>query len=139
MKQETFGPILAVMKVKDEEEAIRLANDSSYGLNGNVWTGDTEKGFGIAERIETGGVCINDMAITYGLPEAPFGGVKQSGVGQVNGQTGIRSYCHAQPISADRKGRGKIQGGYPYTRKGEDGMQKFIRIFFGTRLARWLS
>jgi acyl-CoA reductase-like NAD-dependent aldehyde dehydrogenase len=139
MTRETFGPVLALMKVKDEEEAIRLANDSDYGLNGNVWTGDTEKGFAIAARLDTGGACVNDMAITYGIPEAPFGGVKASGVGQVNGRSGIRAYCHAQPISADRRGRGRIQGGYPYTRKGEEGMQKFIRFYFGTRLARWLS
>jgi acyl-CoA reductase-like NAD-dependent aldehyde dehydrogenase len=139
MTRETFGPILALMKVKDEEEAIRLANDSDYGLNGNVWTGDTQKGFAIAARLDTGGACVNDMAITYGIPEAPFGGVKASGVGQVNGCSGIRAYCHAQPISADRRGRGRIQGGYPYTRKGEEGMQKFIRLYFGTRLARWLS
>lgn len=139
MRSETFGPILALMKVKDEEEALRLANDSDYGLNGNVWTRDTQKGFALAARIDTGGACVNDMAITYGIPEAPFGGVKSSGVGQVNGCSGIRSYCHAQPITADRRGRGKIQGGYPYTRKGEEGMQKFIRFLFGTRLGRWLA
>src|SRR4030095_9781670 len=88
MTQETFGPIVSIMRVSDEEEAIQLANDSRYGLNGNVWTRDKEKGFSIAERMETGGVCINDMALTYGVPEAPFGGVKESGVGQVNGQAG---------------------------------------------------
>ena len=89
--------------------------------------------------MQTGGVCINDMAITYGLHDAPFGGVKASGVGQVNGAAGMRGYCHLLPISADRKGKGPIQGGYPYTRKAEDGMQKFIKIYFGTRLARWLA
>ena len=78
MRQETFGPIVSIMRVSDEEEAIQLANDSRYGLNGNVWTRDKEKGFRIAERMETGGVCINDMALTYGVPEAPFGGVKES-------------------------------------------------------------
>ena len=139
MTKETFGPIVALQKVQSEEEALRLANDSEYGLNGNVWTLDAEKGFRLAERIDTGGVCVNDMAITYGIPEAPFGGVKASGVGQVNGRSGIRGYCHEHPIIADKKGRGDIQGGYPYTRKGEDGMQKFIKIFFGTRLARWLA
>jgi acyl-CoA reductase-like NAD-dependent aldehyde dehydrogenase len=140
MRKETFGPVISIMKVKDEEEAIRLANDSEYGLTGNVWTTDTEKGFRLAARIETGGVCVNDMALTYGIPEAPFGGRKASGIGQVNGEVGLRGYCHAQPIIADRRGRGKIQGGYPYTRKGEDGMQKFIRFLWGkTPLGRWLS
>ncbi len=139
MTKETFGPIVAIEKVRDEEEAIRLANQSDYGLNGTVWTADTDKGIEIARRIHTGGVCVNDMTITYGIPEAPFGGRKSSGVGQVNGPEGLRGYCHAQPITADKKGRGKIQGGYPYSRKNEDGMQKFIKILFGTRLRRWLS
>ena len=139
MRKETFGPIVSIMKVRDEEEAIALANDSEYGLNGNVWTQDRARGERIAERMETGGVCVNDMALTYGLHDAPFGGVKASGLGQVNGPTGIRGYCHLLPISADKKGKGPIQGGYPYTRKAEDGMQKFIRIYFGTRLARWLT
>jgi len=139
MTKETFGPILAIMKVRDEEEAIALANDSQYGLNGNVWTKDQEKGMRIAERIRTGGVCINDMAITYGVPEAPFGGVKESGVGRVNGEVGIKGYCHAKPITSDRRGKGKIQGGYPYTRKGEDDMQKFIKLLWGTRIGRWLA
>lgn len=139
MRKETFGPVVAIQKVRDEEEALRLANDSEYGLNGNVWTTDAEKGQRLAERMETGGVCVNDIAITYGIPEAPFGGVKASGVGQVNGAQGLRGYCHVHPILADRKGRGPIQGGYPYTRKGEDGMQKFIRILWGTRLGRWLA
>ncbi len=139
MRKETFGPIVAIQKVKSEDEAIRLANDSEYGLNGNVWTADTEKGMRIAQRIETGGVCVNDMAITYGVPEAPFGGVKTSGVGAVNGAQGLRGYCHAQPILADRKGKGPIQGAYPYTRRAEDGMQRFIKLLFGTRIGRWLA
>jgi succinate-semialdehyde dehydrogenase/glutarate-semialdehyde dehydrogenase len=90
--------------------------------------------------METGGVCVNDMAMTYGVPEAPFGGVKSSGVGSVNGKSGIRGYCHAHPILADRKGKGAIQGGYPYTRKAEDGTQAFIRLLWQkTPLGRWLA
>jgi acyl-CoA reductase-like NAD-dependent aldehyde dehydrogenase len=139
MQKETFGPIVAIQKVGSEDEALRLANDSRYGLNGNVWTADPEKGQRLAERMATGGVCVNDMAITYGIPEAPFGGVKESGVGQVNGAQGIRGYCHVHPILTDRKGKGPIQGGYPYTRKTEDGMQKFIRFLWGTPLGRWLA
>jgi succinate-semialdehyde dehydrogenase/glutarate-semialdehyde dehydrogenase len=139
MTQETFGPVVAIQRVKSEDEALALANDSEYGLNGNVWTTDIAKGERIAARIETGGVCVNDMAMTYGVPEAPFGGVKASGIGAVNGAQGLRNYCHAQPILADRKGRGPLQGGYPYTRKAEDGMQKFIRVLFGTKLGRWFA
>jgi succinate-semialdehyde dehydrogenase/glutarate-semialdehyde dehydrogenase len=139
MTQETFGPVVAIMKVADEDEALRLANDSRYGLNGNVWTRDKEKGFRIAERMETGGVCINDMALTYGVPEAPFGGVKESGVGQVNGMLGLRGYCHLHPMIVDRFGGKAIQGGYPYTAKNLEGMKKFAKFLWGTPLGRWLS
>ncbi|MGH0029508.1 MAG: aldehyde dehydrogenase family protein [Myxococcota bacterium] len=139
MTKETFGPVVSIMRVSDEAEALRLANDSPYGLNGNVWTKDKAKGFRIAERMETGGVCINDMALTYGVPEAPFGGVKESGVGQVNGETGIRGYTHPHPMIVDRFGGKEVQGGYPYTAKNLDGMKKFAKLLFGSPLGRWLS
>jgi acyl-CoA reductase-like NAD-dependent aldehyde dehydrogenase len=132
MSEETFGPILAIKKVRDEAEALRLANASDYGLDGNVWTRDLAKGARIAEEMETGGVCVNDMAVTYGIPEAPFGGVKSSGIGQVNGETGLRGYTHPHPIIIGKKG----QANYPYTRKSEEGMQKFIKLLFGTKIGR---
>jgi succinate-semialdehyde dehydrogenase/glutarate-semialdehyde dehydrogenase len=139
MRKETFGPIVSIMRVHDEEEALQLANDSPYGLNGNVWTKDKAKGFRIAERMETGGVCINDMALTYGVPEAPFGGVKDSGVGQVNGPKGLRGYCHEHPMLVDRFGGKKVQGGYPYSLEELEGMKKFAKLLFGTRLGRRLG
>jgi len=139
MREETFGPVLAIMRVDDEEEALRLANDSRYGLSGNVWTRDKARGFALAERIETGGVCINDMTLTYGVPEAPFGGVKDSGVGQVNGRDGLRGYCHVHPMLVDRFGGKQVQGGYPYTAEGLAGMKKFAKFLWGSRLGRLLS
>lgn len=140
MKHETFGPIVAIQRVADEAEAIRLANDSSYGLNGNVWTRDKEKGFEIAQQMETGGVCVNDMAVTYGVPEAPFGGRKSSGVGQVNGKKGLRGYTHELPVVIDRSSKNAYRGGYPYTRKAEDRMLKFAKFVFGNAtLRRWLG
>jgi succinate-semialdehyde dehydrogenase/glutarate-semialdehyde dehydrogenase len=139
MVHETFGPVVSIMKVPDEEEALRRANESDYGLNGNVWTRDKEKGFAIASRMETGAACVNDMAMTYGAPEAPFGGRKSSGVGQVNGEVGVRGYCHAMPIIIERFGGKELAAGYPYSHKKVEGMQKFMKFFFGTPLARWLS
>ena len=138
MRKETFGPIVAIQKVASDEEAISLANDSEYGLSGNVWTTDKEKGGRIAERMETGSVSVNDMAMTYGIAEAPFGGVKSSGVGQVNGKLGIRNYCHIHPIITDRKTSGKLQGGYPYTEASADQLRKAVRLMFGNKLLRKL-
>lgn len=139
MREETFGPVLCVQKVRDVEEAIRLANDSEYGLNGNVWTKDKQKGFDIASRIETGAACVNDMAMTYGATEAPFGGVKNSGVGQVNGETGLRGYCHAMPIITDRFGGKELQSGYPYSDTKIEQLKKVMNILWRGRLGRWLS
>ncbi|HEB90837.1 MAG TPA: aldehyde dehydrogenase family protein [Deltaproteobacteria bacterium] len=134
MCHETFGPIVAIQKVRDEEEAIELANDSDYGLSGNVWTTDLAKGEAIAARMKTGSVSVNDIAVTYGIPEAPFGGLKSSGVGQVNGEVGIRGYCHLHPIVIDTAK--KAQGGYPYSRKSAEGLQKLVRRVFGNRFLR---
>jgi len=139
MREETFGPILCIQKVRDEEDAIRLANDSRYGLSGSVWTRDKSRGCEIAGRLQTGSVCVNDPALTYGVPEAPFGGLKESGIGQVNGARGIRAYCHEFPVLVDRFGGRRIPGGYPYRMKAVEGMKRFLKLYFGTPLARWLS
>jgi succinate-semialdehyde dehydrogenase/glutarate-semialdehyde dehydrogenase len=138
MREETFGPVLPIMRVHDEEEAIRLANDSSYGLSGTVWTRNKHKGLEIAQRIDSGSVCVNDISVTYGAQEAPFGGLKQSGIGHVNGD-GPRGYCHAQPIIVDRFGGRQVASTYPYSFKKDVGMQKTIRFLWGTSLGRWLS
>jgi succinate-semialdehyde dehydrogenase/glutarate-semialdehyde dehydrogenase len=136
MCRETFGPIVAIQKVRDEEEALELANDSAYGLSGNVWTQDLEKGARIGARMVTGSVSVNDIAVTYGIPEAPFGGVKESGVGQVNGEVGIRGYCHVHPVIVDTTK--KAQGGYPYTEESAAGLRKMVRTVFGNKLLRKL-
>ena len=139
MRQETFGPVLPIMRVANEEEAIELANDSAYGLGGSVWTRDNRKGIKIAERMESGSVCVNDMTMTYGIQEAPFGGRKESGIGQVNGETGLKGYCHAEPILVDRRGGKMSVSRYPYRAKSDAGLKKFMKILWGTGLGRWLS
>jgi succinate-semialdehyde dehydrogenase/glutarate-semialdehyde dehydrogenase len=126
------------MSVADDEEAIRLANDTRYGLGASVFSRDPHRANEIAKRICSGSVCINDMSMTYGALEAPFGGRKDSGIGQVNGETGLKSYCYAQPILQNRFARGGA-GGYPYSRKRDEGMQRFMRLLWGTPIGRWLS
>jgi succinate-semialdehyde dehydrogenase/glutarate-semialdehyde dehydrogenase len=139
MREETFGPVLPIMRVRDEEEAVRRANDTRFGLHGNVWTRDKRKGCEIATRLETGGVCVNEVPITYGAQEAPFGGRKDSGLGQMNSEIGLRNNCHALPIIVNRFGGKKVHRGYPYRRKSEDGLQRLIGIVWGSRLGRWLG
>ncbi len=136
MREETFGPIVSVMRVRDEEEAIALANDSEYGLSGSVWTKDVRKGIEIAKRLETGSVVINDASMAYGAPEAPFGGMKNSGVGQVNGLHALRSYTHQQPILIDRWAQKTERHWYPHTPKTVEEIDGMIRYIYGTALKK---
>lgn len=101
--EETFGPTLPVVKVADEEEAVRLANDSRYGLSATVWTGDTARGERIARRLECGAVNINDALTNVFCPTLPMGGWKDSGMGyRSGGANGLIKFCRQQAITAPR-------------------------------------
>jgi acyl-CoA reductase-like NAD-dependent aldehyde dehydrogenase len=103
MTEETFGPTLPVIKVADENEAIRLANDSDYGLSATVWTGDPRRGERIARRLEVGAVNVNDALSNVFCPGVPMGGWKQSGVGyRAGGPNGLLKFCRQQAITAPR-------------------------------------
>ena len=130
MREETFGPILPIVRVRDEEEAIKLANDTEFGLSATVWSRSNRRSCKIAERIHAGSVCINDQSITYGAPEAPFGGRKESGIGQVNGDIGLRGFCYAQPILIDRFGGRMAIQGFPYSFKKDKLFQRLISLLW---------
>ncbi len=101
--EETFGPTLPVVKVADEEEAIRLANDSQYGLSASVWTGDVERGERVARRLECGAVNVNDALTNVFCPSLPMGGWKESGIGyRSGGASGLIKFCRQQAITAPR-------------------------------------
>ncbi|MBF6172062.1 aldehyde dehydrogenase family protein [Nocardia blacklockiae] len=136
MTEETFGPVVAITRVRDEEEAIRLANDCRYGLSGSVFTKDAAKARRIAARLTTGSVVHNDASVIYGVAEAPFGGRKESGVGQVNGPDALRGFTHAQPVLIDRWQSKKESVWYPYTEKTKRNLEAVVRYGFGTRLGR---
>lgn len=139
MRDETFGPVLPIMVVKDENEAIAMANDSHFGLSGTLWTKDKAKGLAIAKQLETGSVCVNETAMTYGAHNAPFGGMKQSGVGYVHGEKSIRQFTQPVPVIIDRLGLKTEQNWYPLTREKGEGMQKFMNTLFGNKVLRWFA
>lgn len=136
MKEETFGPVAAIMRVRNEEEAIRRANESSYGLGGSVFTKDANKARRIATRLTTGSVMHNDATVIYGVAEAPFGGRKDSGLGQINGVDSLRGFTHAQPLLLNRWAQKKESLWYPYTDKDVRNLDSMVRFAFGNRILR---
>jgi succinate-semialdehyde dehydrogenase/glutarate-semialdehyde dehydrogenase len=132
MTDEIFGPIVPFMKVRDEEEAIALANDSHLGLNAYVFTRDRDKGCRIAERVVAGSVVVNDVLANHAMPETPFGGVKQSGIGRVHGEDALRDMCDVRHVNVDRIGTGERELiWYPYTPEGLKWLMKGARALFG--------
>jgi len=102
MTEETFGPVLPIMKVDSVDEAVRLANDSPYGLNSSVWTEDPDLGEQVANRLQAGNVCINDCIVSYAVTGLPFGGVKSSGMGRVHGAEGLREMSNVKSVLGRR-------------------------------------
>ncbi|WP_161890780.1 NAD-dependent succinate-semialdehyde dehydrogenase [Pontibacter russatus] len=95
-EEELFGPVAAVMVVKDEAEAVKVANDSRFGLGGSVWTQDKERGLRVARQVETGAMFVNELV--HSSPEMPFGGIKKSGYGRELSYLGIREFVNQKSI-----------------------------------------
>jgi acyl-CoA reductase-like NAD-dependent aldehyde dehydrogenase len=117
MKDETFGPIIPIMKVKDAEEALRLANDSRYALSASIFSRAEFERLRIAERLEASAVCINDSLVNFIIPDTPMGGSKDSGFGYRHGAEGIRKYCNRKTIVSDRFGLKEEFPWYPASAK----------------------
>ena len=97
-QEEVFGPVVAVISYKDEADAIRIANDSRYGLAGSVYTSDVERGFAIARKVRTGTFSVNSFSADF---NSPFGGFKESGIGREHGVAGLEGYLIPKSISVD--------------------------------------
>ncbi|MEO7660178.1 MAG: aldehyde dehydrogenase family protein [Pyrinomonadaceae bacterium] len=98
MQEETFGPTLPIATFSTEAEAIRLANDSEFGLTASVWTRDLARGKRVARQIEAGSVCVNEVLYTHGIGQTPWGGFKNSGRGRTHGRDGLMELVQAQHI-----------------------------------------
>ena len=102
MREETFGPVLPVMPFDTDDEAIRLANDSDYGLAASIWTRDRARGEALARHIQVGTVMVNDAVACFGISEAPHGGVKASGMGRTHGRFGLEEMVRIKHVDSDR-------------------------------------
>lgn len=127
VRDETFGPILPIVRVADADEAVRLTNASSLGLSGAVWSANPQAAAALARRLVTGSVCINDVLINYFFVSAPLGGAKRAGLGFRHGAEALRQFCYPQSIVEDRPGLGCLAGwlrkqmGFPYR-------ERFLRV-----------
>lgn len=129
MRDETFGPTLPIATFKTEEEAIRLANDSEFGLTASVWTKDHAKGRRVAEQIEAGSVCVNEVLYTHGIGQTPWGGFKNSGRGRTHGVEGLMELVQPQHIHVNRIALLPDAWWMPYSTTAVETFRKFATHF----------
>ena len=138
LREESFGPVLSIVVVKDMDEAIALANDSDYGLAASVWSADLRQARRWAEQLEVGGVVINDCLVHFAIPALPFGGVKQSGFGRSQGQQGLLEFCAAATITTHQFGPTSEVHWFPYRDRWR-WMARFTRWLHRSGWARFWS
>jgi acyl-CoA reductase-like NAD-dependent aldehyde dehydrogenase len=131
MRDETFGPVIGVMKVSDTDEAVRLANDTTYGLGASVFAEGAADGERIARRLEAGTVAVNDLFLTnYSVLGLPMGGWKSSGIGYRHGAVGIRKFCRTESITVPRFRQPKREFlWFPYSARKRGAVRRLYRLF----------
>jgi acyl-CoA reductase-like NAD-dependent aldehyde dehydrogenase len=128
--EEIFGPVVTVQPFDDEDEAVRLANDTLYGLGASVWSRDTARARAVGARIEAGMVWTNDVAYSYGGGPAPWGGRKESGYGRTHSKHGLYECSSVKLVDADR-GRIPVPWWYPYSPRAVDGFKGVLEVLHG--------
>jgi acyl-CoA reductase-like NAD-dependent aldehyde dehydrogenase len=140
MREETFGPVVGVMRVYDMDEAIRLANDSDLGLTASVWSRNRRKARELAGQIRAGVVTVNDHLMSHGLPATPWGGFKQSGLGRTHGAIGFAEMTQPQCIVDDILPRVKRDlWWYPHGPAVHAGIKGILDALYARRLSKRLA
>jgi succinate-semialdehyde dehydrogenase/glutarate-semialdehyde dehydrogenase len=139
MREETFGPVLPVVPFDSDEEAVRLANDSEFGLAASVWTRNRARGEAIATRLQAGTVMVNDVISCYGISEAPHGGVKASGLGRTHGRFGLEEMVSVKYVNSDLLPRMRKVWWYGYGADFIHQMEGFVDFLFSRRWGSRLS
>lgn len=114
LREETFGPVLPMVRVRDDDDAASRANDSPYGLSASVWSGNRRRALALAARLDTGSVVVNDSVIVAGMSDVPHGGVKASGSGRAHGVAGLRECVRSKAVVLERLPRLRQVWWYPY-------------------------
>lgn len=130
--EETFGPLLPLIRVSDEAEAVRRANESSFGLAASVWSGDAARARRVALRLDVGAVAINDVAVVAGLADVPHGGVKASGIGRAHGKEGLLEMVRTHTTVENRIDLGRQQWWFRYGTGYLNRFDTFVRLAHGS-------
>lgn len=142
MREESFGPLLAIQSVASADEAVRLANDLSFGLGASVWTNDSRRGAAIASQLRAGSVMVNDLVSYYGICEAPHGGLGESGWGRTHSRLGLLEMTEVKYIDVDRLPRVPKSWWFGYSEKLLNAARGFVDALFapsGLRRLRSLA
>lgn len=134
-REEVFGPVVTVLPFDDEDEAVRLANGSSFGLGASIWSRDVARARALASPIDAGMVWINDLGHSYGAGSAPWSGRKQSGLGTTHSKHGLYELSHPKLVDSDR-GRFEVPWWYPYGARGLDGFKGVLELLHGEERLR---
>ena len=133
--EEIFGPVVTVEPFEDEDDAVRLANGTRFGLAASVWTRDAAKARRVARQIEAGTVWVNDFGYTFTTGQAAWGGVKASGFGRTSGRHGLYECVNVKFVDADA-GRLRPPWWFPYDEVTERGLQATLDVIYGEGLER---
>jgi succinate-semialdehyde dehydrogenase/glutarate-semialdehyde dehydrogenase len=134
MREETFGPVLPIASFSDDANAVRLANDSDYGLAASVWTKDKVRGERMARQIQAGTVMVNDVLSCFSISEAPHGGVKASGIGRTHGRWGLDEMVRVKYVDFDLMPRMKKVWWFGYGTEFTREMEAFLDMIFARPL-----
>lgn len=138
-KEEIFGPVLPIMKFKDETQAIELANDSEFGLSASVWSKDKTRCERVASEIVTGNISINNVMVSEGNHALPFGGVKDSGIGRYKGVHGLRGFTNMKSVLVDADSSKIEANWYPYTPTKDTLFGGLLQSLFGGGIKKWVG
>src|SRR5579871_3902697 len=139
MREETFGPVLPIMAFDDDNEAVRLANDSDYGLAASIWTKDAARGEKLARKIHAGTVMVNDVISCFGISEALHGGIKASGLGRTHGRFGLEEMVRLKYLDTDHMPGMKKVWWYGYGESFRRQMEGFLDLQFARNLTARLG
>ena len=133
INEETFGPVMPVIKFSTEEEVIKKANDSDLGLSASVWSKDLVRAERVARKLEVGNVSINNVMLTEGNPALPFGGVKSSGFGRYKGEYGLYAFTNIKSVIIDSQSAKVEANWYPYTRNKYNIFSDLLEALFSNK------